>query len=142
MPDYSDVPHIELADGSTKKLTAAQLAMVRRGAELTRLMKDYKKELDEINTKLKAQPGSGVSIVLPAEVRVPIADTESISIADADGLKQHLGTRKFNQQVTTSVSYKAKADLLESYETDKALQKFFSVKQTTAVKYLPIKTQK
>jgi len=140
----SDVPFIELADGTTKKLTDKQLALVRRGAELTRLLKDQKKELDGINDQLKKSPGVGVSIVLPNEVRVPISEVFTDFIADPDGLKTYLGTRVFNQLVKSTTSYKTTDALLDKAygdDADENVSDYLDKKRSEAVKYLPIKTK-
>lgn len=138
----SNFAFIECADGTEKKLSDKHLAMVRRGAELTRLIKDAKKELDDINAQLKKHPGINVSIVLPNEVRVPISESVSMSIKDADALKEHLGTRKFNQLVKTTVSHKPNDKLIDLAESDDSVAEHLSQRTTKTVKYLPIKTAK
>jgi hypothetical protein len=137
-----DKPHIEFGDGATKKLTDKQIALVRRGAELTRMLKDHKKELDEINDQLKKDIGPGVSLVLPNEVRVPITAQPRVSITDADGLKNHVGTRLFNKVVAVSISYKPTDGLFELEAQDAFISEFLNRASSVAVKYLPIKTAK
>lgn len=137
-----DKPHIERADDTTQPLSNKHLSLVRRGAELTRLIKDEKKELDDINNTLKKDIGPGVSIVLPNEVRVPIADQPRVSIADAEGLQKHLGTRQFNKVVAKSVSHKPTDTLFELENDDATISNFLKRVSSVAVKYLPIKTQK
>lgn len=138
----TDLPHVELADGKTKKLSDKHLAQIRRGAELTRLIKDQQTELKKINDGLKKEIGSGVSIVLPEELRSPIAESVSTSIGDVDALKGHLGTRKFNQVVDRKETFKTTDTLLNMAETDEVVEQCLSHKKSVSVKYLPIKTQK
>lgn len=137
-----DKPHIFGSDESTKKLSDKYVAMARRGAELTRIIKDAKAELDTINSQFKSDIGPGVSLVLPNECRIPISESVSRSLEDEAGLKAHLGTRKFNMLVTTTTSYKATPTLLDMAENSGEIAAFFSEKTSMAVKYLPIKTQK
>ncbi|MGH1429786.1 MAG: hypothetical protein ACRBB4_01580 [Neptuniibacter sp.] len=138
----TDLPHIELADGKTKKLSDKHLAKLRRGAELTRLIKDQQSELKKINDELKKDIGPGVSIVLPEELRSPIAESVSTSIGDADALKDHLGTRRFNQVVNRTETLKPTDTLLNMAETDEVVNQCLNRKTSVSVKYLPIKTQK
>ncbi|MGI1671963.1 MAG: hypothetical protein K6L74_16795 [Neptuniibacter sp.] len=138
----TELPHIELGDGKTKKLSDKHLAKVRRGAELTRLIKDQKTELKKINDELSKDLGPGVSIVLPEELRSPIALSVSTSIGDEDALKQHLGTRKFNQVVERKETLKVTYTLLNMAETDEVVDGCLSRRTSVSVKYLPIKTQK
>ncbi len=134
--------HIEMADNKTKKLSDKHLAKIRRGAELTRLIKDSQTELKKINDELKKDIGPGVSIVLPGEIRVPILEQPSVSIGDIDALKEHLGTRKFNQVVDRKESFKPTDTLINMAETDATVESCLTRKAPVAVKYLPIKTQK
>lgn len=128
--------HAETANGN-KKLKAAHVADARRGHQLTCLMKDYKKELDEINARLKKDFTPGDVLVLPGEVRVPIFESVSNSIGDADGLKEKLGTRQFNKLVKRSETFKPTDDLLALEDALPFLKKRISV----SVKYLPLDTE-
>lgn len=138
----TDLPHIELADGKTKKLSDNHLAKVRRGAELTRLIKDSQAELKKINEELKSDIGPGVSVILPGEVRSPIMEQPSVSIGDIEALREHLGTRKFNQVVDRKETFKPSDTLINMAESDAAVESCLTRKVSIAVKYLPIKTQK
>lgn len=138
----TEKPHVQGKDGKIKKLSDKHLSLVRRGGELTRLLKDQKVELNKINDELKAAFGPDVSIILPNEFRAPIAESITKSLSDEAGLREHLGTRKFNLLVTTNTSYKPSPTLLEMAEESEEIAEFFSDKTTLAVKYLPIKTQK
>lgn len=135
-------PHIEIDGKPAKKLSDKHLALVRRGAELTRLIKDQKTELDKVNDQLKKDLGPGVSIVVPEEVRVPIAESISQAIGNVDGLKKELGTRKFNLMVTTNTTFKPTAVLLDLASECKDIADCLTEKTSVSVKYLPIKTQK
>ncbi|MGB1238759.1 MAG: hypothetical protein ACPG4U_11155 [Pseudomonadales bacterium] len=137
----TDKPHIERADAKPKKLSDKHLALARRGAELTRLIKDHKTELDTINEQLKKDIGHGVTLVLPEEHRIPIAQSVSHAIDDAAGLKSHLGARKYNLYVKTTVSTKPAPVLLELAESSADVAAFLKQKTSVSVKYLPIKTQ-
>lgn len=138
----TEQPHILNEDGTTKKLSDKHLALARRGAELTRLIKDQKTELDKVNDQLKKEIGPGVSLVLPEECRIPIAESISYSISDAAALKQQLGTRKFNLMVTTAIAYKPDAVLLDMAKDSAEVAEHLSERRSVSVKYLPIKTQK
>lgn len=138
----TEKPHIVTADTPSAKLSAKHLAQVRRGNEITRLMKDLKAELDGINTGLKKEIGPGHTIVLPTECRTPIAESISTSIKDAESLKAHLGTRKFNQLVERSESFKPTAELLGMAQTDEAVNSCLGRRTSVSVKYLAINAKK
>lgn len=138
----TDNPHIEQDGNKPRKLSDKHLALARRGAELTRLIKDQQTELKKINDQLKKEIGPGVSIVLPEECRIPIAESVSKAIGDQAGLKGYLGTRKFNLMTTQKVTVSPSATLLELAENSEEVAAFMTDKKSVSVKYLPIKTQK
>ncbi len=138
-------PHIEIEGNKPKKLSDKHVALVRRGAELTRLIKDQQTELKKINDQLKKEIGPGVSLVLPEEVRVPISESFTQSINDVDLLRAVLG-RRFNKLVDRSESFKPTAELLSltllADDEAFAINSCLATRTSQTVKYLPIKTQK
>ncbi len=138
----TDKPHIVIDDKPTASLSTKHLAMVRRGNEITRQMKDLKAELDGINTTLKKDIGPGHTLVLPTECRTPIAESVSQSIKDSAALKAHLGTRKFNRLVACTESFKPTAELLTLAQSDAAVNACLGQRVSVAVKYLAINAKK
>ncbi|WP_043698837.1 hypothetical protein [Tepidimonas taiwanensis] len=101
--------------GGGERVEAVAPALVRQAVRAWGLVKridELEEELKGLKDELAQALGTGVSLVVPGVCRVSVAATSSVSVADADKLRELLGER-FADLVTESVSYKPTEQLIE-----------------------------
>lgn len=101
--------------GGGERVEAVAAALVRQAVRAWVLVKrvdELEEELKALKEELAQALGTGVSLVVPGVCRVSVAATSSVTVADAQNLRDLLGER-FADLVTESVSYKPTEQLIE-----------------------------
>ncbi len=103
---------IEEHGGDGRIQASNELAQVAlRAWEMARAIDDLEEELKALKARLAEEIGAGRSLVVSTVCRVIVSATSSVSIADAEKLRELLGDR-WSDLVTESVSYKPSEKLI------------------------------
>lgn len=103
---------IEEHGGEGRIQASNELAQVAlRAWEMARAIDDLEEELKVLKARLAEEIGAGRSLVVSTVCRVIVSATSSVSIADAEKLRELLGDR-WSDLVTESISYKPSEKLI------------------------------
>lgn len=121
-------------DAETAELLAEGWALKSRIAEA-------EERLGAINARLVAKWGPGAACVLAGVARATIAERQTVTIRDGEGLRAALGAR-FDDLVRAEVTYRPEPRLIElAASGDEALaasvRPYLTVRESTAVTWRP-----
>ncbi len=103
---------IEEHGGEGRVAASNELAQIAvRAWMMARAMDDLEEELKQLKAQLAQEIGAGRSLVVSTVCRVIVSATSSVSIADAEKLRELLGDR-WSDLVTESISYKPSEKLI------------------------------
>jgi len=113
---------VKIVDGQEVALTAREVRQILDGWKAKRQLEEAKARLEEVNAALLAAHGPGCSLVIPGVCRVSLTSRQTVTVQDAERLREVLGFR-FQDLVQVDVRYKPLQKLIAmSCDGDEPLQ--------------------